>query len=170
MPAPSSLPIDPAIGHLAGLAEGAEDSPGLLAVLAKVADPRNRRGVRQLTVTQASSGQLAAIIRGHWAIEDGLHWVRDIDFDEDRSQVRTGNGPRVMASLRNLAITILRLARETSIAAASSYRARRPSRPLPAIMSAGFAEALKGCCWQDGRCPARAVRRPARRRRVCQGQ
>ena len=51
-------------------------------------------------------------------IEDRLHWVRDMDFDEDRSQVRTGSGPRVMASLRNLVLTILRLAGTTSIAAA----------------------------------------------------
>jgi hypothetical protein len=43
----------------------------------------------------------AAIIRGHWGIEDRLHWVRDMDFDEDRSQIRTAAGPRVMASLRN---------------------------------------------------------------------
>jgi predicted transposase YbfD/YdcC len=37
--------------------------------------------------------------REHWAIEDRLHWVRDVAFDEDRSQVRTRNGPRTMASL-----------------------------------------------------------------------
>ena len=40
-------------------------------------------------------------------IEDRLHWVRDVDYDEDRSQVRTASGPRVMAALRNLALTIL---------------------------------------------------------------
>ncbi len=60
--------------------------------------------------------------------------IRDIDFDEDRSQVRTAAGPRVMASLRNLAITILRLAGATSIAAALRYHARRPARPLRTIM------------------------------------
>lgn len=47
MPAPSSSLIDPVIGHAADLAEDArEDPPGLLAVLARVADPRRRRGVR----------------------------------------------------------------------------------------------------------------------------
>jgi predicted transposase YbfD/YdcC len=90
--------------------------------------------VTSLTVTQASHTQLAAIIRGHWGIEDRLHWVRDMDFDEDRSQIRTASGPRVMASLRNLAITILRLAGATSIAAALRYHARRSSRPLQTIM------------------------------------
>ena len=90
--------------------------------------------VTSLTVTQATYAQLAAIIRGHWGIEDRLHWVRDMDFDEDRSQVRTASGPRIMASLRNLAITILRLAGAASIAAALRYHARRPARPLQTIM------------------------------------
>ena len=63
-------------------------------------------------------GQLAVILRGHWGIEDRLHWVRDMDFDEDHSQIRTASGPRIMASLHNLAISILRLAGTTSIAAA----------------------------------------------------
>jgi predicted transposase YbfD/YdcC len=90
--------------------------------------------VTSLTVTQASPAQLAAIVRGYWQIEDSLHWVRDVTYDEDRSQVRTGNGPRVMASLRNLAITILRLTGQASIASALRHHARRPSRPLQTIM------------------------------------
>ena len=91
--------------------------------------------ITSLTATQARPAELAAIIRGHWLIEDRLHWVRDVTYDEDRSQVRTGNGPRVMASLRNLAITVLRLTGETSIAAALRYNARRPNRPLQTIMN-----------------------------------
>jgi predicted transposase YbfD/YdcC len=90
--------------------------------------------VTSLTVTQASPVQLAAIIRGHWGIEDRLHWVRDLDFDEDRSQIRTASGPRIMASLRNLVVTILRLAEARNIAAALRYHARRSSRPLRTIM------------------------------------
>jgi predicted transposase YbfD/YdcC len=91
--------------------------------------------ITSLTATQASPAMLAAIIRGHWHIEDRLHWVRDMDFDEDRSQVRTASGPRVMATLRNLAITILRLAGYASIAAALRHHARRPDRPLQTIMN-----------------------------------
>src|SRR5262245_35334013 len=78
----------------------------------KVSGPWSREtcyAVTSLTGTQASHTQLAAIIGGHWGIEDRLHWVRDTDFGEDRSQVRTASGPRIMASLRNLAIAILRL-------------------------------------------------------------
>jgi predicted transposase YbfD/YdcC len=46
--------------------------------------------------------RLAAAIRGHWGIENGLHWVRDVTFAEDASQVRTGSAPQIMAALRNL--------------------------------------------------------------------
>lgn len=70
--------------------------------------------VTSLSVTQATPGQLAAIIRGQQGIEDRLHQVRGIDFDEDHSRVRTAAGPQVMASLRNQAITILRLAGTTA--------------------------------------------------------
>ena len=80
--------------------------------------------ITSLTATQASPAELAAIIRGHWTIEDRLHWVRDMDFDEDRSQVRTGSGPRVMASLRNLVLAILRLT-------GGHQHRRRPAPPRP---------------------------------------
>jgi predicted transposase YbfD/YdcC len=91
--------------------------------------------ITSLAATQASPAELAAIIRGHWMIEDRLHWIRDMDFDEDRSQVRTARGPRVMATLRNLALTLLRLAGHASIAAALRYHARRPDRPLRTIIN-----------------------------------
>jgi predicted transposase YbfD/YdcC len=89
--------------------------------------------ITSLTVIQAKAADLARFIRGHRGIEERLHWVRDVTYHEDRSQVRTGNGPRVMASLRNLAIAILRLAGHTSIAAALRYHARQPGRPLRTI-------------------------------------
>ena len=91
--------------------------------------------VTSLTAVQASPAELAAIIRGHQMIEDRLHWVRDMDYDEGRSQVRTASGPRVMATLRNLALTILRLAGHASIAAALRHHARRPERPLRTFMN-----------------------------------
>jgi predicted transposase YbfD/YdcC len=90
--------------------------------------------ITSLTITQAGHAQLAAIVRGHWGIEDRLHWARDLDSGEDRCQIRTASGPHIMASLRNLVITILRLAGATSIAAALRYHARRPARPLRTIM------------------------------------
>jgi predicted transposase YbfD/YdcC len=85
--------------------------------------------ITSLTAAQADPVLLARWLRGHWAIE-ALHWVRDVTFDEDRSQVRTGNGPQIMAALRNLVITALRLAGYTNIAAALRHHARDPHRPL----------------------------------------
>lgn len=75
-------------------------------------------GVTSLTPEKADPKRLLALTRGHWEIENRLHWVRDVTFDEDRSQVRTGSGPRVMATLRNLAISLLRLKGFTNIAQA----------------------------------------------------
>ena len=57
----------------------------------------------------ADPATLAARVRGHWHIENKLHWVRDVTYQEDNSLVRTGNAPRVMATLRSLAISLLRL-------------------------------------------------------------
>jgi len=79
---------------------------------------------------QARPDELAAWIRGHWQIENGLHWVRDVTFGEDLSQVRTGAAPQVMATLRNLAISLHRLAGATNIAAALRHHARNALRPL----------------------------------------
>lgn len=85
--------------------------------------------ITSLTAAQADPVLLARWLRGHWAIE-ALHWVRDVSFDEDRSQIRTSNGPQIMAALRNLVITALRLAGHTNIAAALCHHARDPLRPL----------------------------------------
>jgi predicted transposase YbfD/YdcC len=86
--------------------------------------------VTSLTAAQASPARLAHWIRGHWAIENGLHHIRDTTFAEDASQVRTGNVPRTMASLRNLAIGILRLRGDRNIAAALRRNARNATRSL----------------------------------------
>jgi predicted transposase YbfD/YdcC len=79
---------------------------------------------------QARPDELAAWIRGHWQIENALHWVRDVTFAEDLSQIRAGAAPQVMASLRNLVISLHRLAGATNIAAALRHHARDATRPL----------------------------------------
>ena len=63
-------------------------------------------------------------------VDRKLHWVRDVTYDEDRSQIRTGTGPQVMAALRNAAIGALRLAGITNIAAANRHHARNATRTL----------------------------------------
>jgi predicted transposase YbfD/YdcC len=86
--------------------------------------------ITNLRVHQAKPAQLAAWIRRHWHIENQIHWVRDVTYDEDRSQIRTGTGPHVMAALRNAAIGALRVAGVTNIAAANRFHARDSNRPL----------------------------------------
>ena len=86
--------------------------------------------ITDLQTHQAKPMQLADWIRGHWSIENKVHWVRDVTYDEDRCQIRTGTGPQVMAALRNAAIGALRLAGATNIAAANRYHARDAERPL----------------------------------------
>ncbi len=66
-------------------------------------------------------------------MENKAHWVRDVTYAEDASQVRTGNAPRVMATFRNLAISLLRLDGATNIAAAIRHNARKDCRVLKLI-------------------------------------
>src|SRR5690348_13070526 len=81
---------------------------------------------------QATPAQLAAWIRGHWQIE-ALHHLRDVSYGEDASQIRTGSGPQAMATLRNLAIGILKTAGHISIAAACRHHARDATRTLETL-------------------------------------
>jgi len=90
--------------------------------------------ITDLTAAQSSAAELADALRGHWGIENRLHWVRDVTFAEDLSQVRTGQGPAVMATLRNLAISLLRSAGASNIAAASRHLSRHPARVLPLLL------------------------------------
>jgi hypothetical protein len=85
--------------------------------------------VTSLTAAQAHPARLADYVRDHWGIE-ALHHIRDTTFAEDASQVRTGATPRAMASLRNLAIAILRAHGDRNIAAALRRNARDATRPL----------------------------------------
>jgi predicted transposase YbfD/YdcC len=83
----------------------------------------------------APPATLAAWVQGHWGIENRTHWVRDVTFDEDRSQVRTGAGPQVMATLRNTAISLIRLTGATNIAASLRHHARDPDRPIKLLLT-----------------------------------
>ena len=66
-------------------------------------------GVTSLQKGQVSAKRLLELNREHWEIENKVHYVRDVTYDEDRCRIRTQNGPRMMASIRNLAISISRL-------------------------------------------------------------
>ncbi|WP_435253671.1 ISAs1 family transposase, partial [Streptomyces sp. 1222.5] len=64
--------------------------------------------ITDLTARQAKPQDIALGLRGHWHIENKIHYVRDTLWDEDRSQIRTGHGPENMATLRNTTLNRLR--------------------------------------------------------------
>ncbi len=90
-------------------------------------------GLTSLSPRQASPARTLALNRQHWGIENGVHYVRDMTFDEDRCRIRKRAGAQVMATLRNLAISLLRLAGAVNIAAALRFCSRSPLRPLRLI-------------------------------------
>lgn len=87
-------------------------------------------GLTSLPPDRASPAQVLGYNRAHWEIENRLHHVRDMTYDEDRSQVRRGRRPHAMATVRNVAISLLRLAGVENIAAATRYLGRQVGRPL----------------------------------------
>jgi len=91
------------------------------------------QGLTSLSPQKASPAQLLAYNRGHWTIENRLHYIRDMTYDEDRSQVRKKNRPHLMATLRNVAISLLRLAGADNIAAATRHLGWKLERPLRLI-------------------------------------
>jgi len=87
-------------------------------------------GITSLDAARAGPTRLAALARGQWQIENRLHWVRDVTFGEDHSQIRAGHGPQAMACLRNLAIGLLRRAGHANIAQALRWVGRDETRAL----------------------------------------
>jgi predicted transposase YbfD/YdcC len=81
-------------------------------------------GITSLIAQRGSPPVIAIRTRGHWGIENKLHYVRDVTYGEDASRVRTGNAPRAMASLRNLTIGALRAAGWTNIASGLRWASR----------------------------------------------
>jgi predicted transposase YbfD/YdcC len=74
----------------------------------------------------ASASRMLNWWRYHWGIENRLHWVRDVTFDEDRCRIRTGSSPEIFAAFRNAAITFLRFLGCQNIAAALRDHAYQP--------------------------------------------
>ena len=90
-------------------------------------------GVTSLSPERAGPESVLGLVRQHWQIENNVHWVRDVTFDEDRSQVRCGSIPQVMATFRNTAIGLMRWTGETNIAAACRRFAAQPWSALALI-------------------------------------
>jgi predicted transposase YbfD/YdcC len=93
--------------------------------------------ITSLPPERADARTLLGHLRGHWGIENKTHWVRDVTLDEDRSQVRTGAAPQVMAATRNLAVALLRRVGHTNIAAALRTYAGRPADAVTLVLPRG---------------------------------
>jgi predicted transposase YbfD/YdcC len=87
-------------------------------------------GITSLSSLAADAERLLGYTRGHWGIENGLHYIRDVTFGEDRCRVRRGRAPRVLASLRNVAVYLLRRADHPSVASATRAMVARPELAL----------------------------------------
>jgi len=93
--------------------------------------------VTSLTPARADAKALLTLTRGHWSIENRLHYVRDVTFDEDRSQMRAGAVAQTFAACRNLAIALLRVAGAASIAAALRTYPARPADAALLVLTTG---------------------------------
>jgi predicted transposase YbfD/YdcC len=85
-----------------------------------------RYGITSLPPDSADVTRLGVLIRGHWQIENGLHYVKDVTLGEDRSLIHMGNGPSVMAILRDTVVTVLHRAGWRTIAERLRYYGGHP--------------------------------------------
>ena len=83
-------------------------------------------GITSLDPSEADAKRLLRLRRGHWTIENKVHWVRDNVFGEDASPVRSAAIPQVMAAMRNTAMSVLRFTGHTKITDATHFYASKP--------------------------------------------
>lgn len=93
-------------------------------------------GVTSLSAAQADPEMIARFVRRHWGIENKSHWVRDAVYREDHQHAYAGTGAQVMATLRNLALGLLRLAGITQITRTLQRIAADRTRIFPIIAAA----------------------------------
>jgi predicted transposase YbfD/YdcC len=83
-------------------------------------------GITSLSAEEADAGRLLALVRDHWQIENGLHYVRDVTLGEDACRVRKGAAPQVLAALRNAVVHLLAEVDEDGRPAAIEHLQMRP--------------------------------------------
>jgi hypothetical protein len=90
--------------------------------------------ITSLGPERAPAAALLGIARGHWDIENRLHWVRDMSLGEDACRVRTGSAPQVLSGLRNTVLYVLRATGLVRIAEALRHLAARPDEAVQRVM------------------------------------
>jgi hypothetical protein len=78
-------------------------------------------GLLSLAPDQIDLPTVLARWRGHWSIENRLHWSRDVVMAEDASQVRSGHAPQALAALRNTVISLVHCLGHASLSAARRH-------------------------------------------------
>lgn len=121
-PVPADLPAFPHVAQLVRIFREVDDAKTNTARSTETA-----YAVTSCSVKRAGRPRLATAARSHWAIENGLHWVRDATMGEDASKVRSGSAPRALATMRNLVISVLHLAGATNIAKSLRSISRKPA-------------------------------------------
>ena len=84
---------------------------------------------------QPAPQHLLELSRGDFRIENSLHYVRDVTFGEDRSRLRTGHSPQILAACRNLAITLIHRSGSSHIAASRRFFSYHPRRAFDLLLS-----------------------------------
>ena len=87
-----------------------------------------------LSAEQATPERLLELNRGYWGIENRVHWVRDVAMGEDRSRIRKGELPRLLAAFANLAISILRLLETVNISRRMSQLRMQPNEAVGMLL------------------------------------
>ncbi len=98
-----------------------------------------RYGNTSLPPDVADAARLLVLVRGHWQIENGLHYVKDVTLGENRSLIHTGNGPSIMAILRDTVVSVLHRAGWRTVAARLRYYSGHPKEAL-ALLGIPLAE------------------------------
>jgi predicted transposase YbfD/YdcC len=137
---------DPELNEYVGSSGEAGEAWPHLHQVCRLEQQRSLKGKTKVKVSyaitslpwhKADAQRLLRLKRGHWGIENKLHWVRDVTMDEDRCQVRSGAAPQVLAGCRNLALALLRRYKADNIAAALRTCAGRPRMAVALVLSGG---------------------------------
>ena len=87
-------------------------------------------------LAQVSAGQIIQFTRGHWSIENQLHWQLDVSFKEDQSSVRRDNAPQNLAVMRKLALQVLKQVPEKTSIKRKRKKAARDEDYLTTVLQA----------------------------------
>jgi len=91
--------------------------------------------ITTLSQEQATPLRLLELVRGHWSIENSSHYVRDVTFLEDRSRLRTGHAPQIVAALRNLVITLIHRHGSSQIASTRRSLSSHPEQAFAWLLA-----------------------------------